>query len=365
MPGRLDQSFSNLSGPNQSQGTLIVFIFLHLYPVQIVPTNTTLCQSGIMTASNESPFYPKDFIETAEGLIFAVVAQGVEQNKVLSFLRYVRDDKGCKKYATADANALLQQHYPEYLHYSETLDAQLHAVPVSRIVRHHRPRQCLRQIIEADRQDAVERDLLYLCELFERHGVDLNEAGVTGSLLIGTQQNGSDIDFICYSREAFQQCRTLIEKLIAENHLQALHDDAWLESFERRSCDLSLTEYIWHERRKFNKALINGRKFDLNFVDLTADAMPVKYQKLGSMTLCCEIIDDTGAFDYPAEYKIANEQIGTVVCFTATYTGQAFKGERVEVSGSLEQSEQGELRIVVGATREAEGEYIKVVQDRF
>jgi predicted nucleotidyltransferase len=236
-------------------------------------------------------------------------------------------------------------------------------VAVSRIVRHHQPRRRLSQIIEADRQDAVERDLLQLCELFQRHGIDLNQAGVTGSLLIGMQQHGSDIDLICYSRESFHQCRALIEKLIEQNHLQALHDDAWLESFQRRSCDLSFAEYVWHEKRKFNKALINGRKFDLNFIDSEADSVPVSYQKLGSMTLRCQIIDDAAAFDYPAEFKIAHEQITTVVCFTATYTGQAFKGERVEVSGLLEQSEQGDLRIVVGATREAQGEYIKVVHD--
>jgi predicted nucleotidyltransferase len=34
-------------------------------------------------------FFAKDFIETAEGLIFAVVERGVEDGKALCFLRYV------------------------------------------------------------------------------------------------------------------------------------------------------------------------------------------------------------------------------------------------------------------------------------
>ena len=77
----------------------------------------------------------------------------------------------------------------------------------------------------------------------------------------------------------------------------------------------------------------------------------------------CKITDDSLAFDYPAEFKIDHDEISAVVCFTATYTGQALNGETVEVSGLLEQTEQGDKRIVVGSSREADGEYIKVVHD--
>jgi predicted nucleotidyltransferase len=85
------------------------------------------------------------------------------------------------------------------------------------------------------------------------------------------------------------------------------------------------------------------------------------YQKCGAITLQCTVIDDTHAFDYPAEFKIDHEQFDSVVCFTATYTGQAIKGETVEVSGVVEQTRQGIKRIVVGSSREAHGEYIKVI----
>jgi predicted nucleotidyltransferase len=204
--------------------------------------------------------------------------------------------------------------------------------------------------------------LTQLCLLFQEYCLDLAEVGITGSLLVGTQLPSSDIDLICYSRRSFQHCRTLIRQLIKQNDLQALHNKDWQQSFERRSCALSHEEYVWHEQRKFNKALINGRKFDLNFIDMTVDTMRIHYQKRGSIRLQCEVIDDTRAFDYPAEFKIAHEQISTVVCFTATYTGQAFRGEMIEVSGALEQTEHGDQRIVVGTTREADGEYIKVIQ---
>ena len=324
-------------------------------------------------------FFAKDFIETAEGLIFAVVAQGLENGKVLCFLRYVHEASGWKKVATEQANHLLQQRHPDYLYYSPVLDAHLHAVAVDRIVQHHQPTHRLQQLMQAIRHDiardgvyaenlpgagsaAVERDLFDLCRLFERQGLDLAQLGITGSLLVGVQNHSSDIDLVCYGRPVFHQCRAITGKLIEMGRLHSLNERDWRLSYERRSCALSFDDYVWHERRKCNKAVINGRKFDLNFIDHKAGAETVNYRKSGTITLQCRVTDDTFAFDYPAEFKIDHERIDAVVSFTATYTGQAVSGETVAVSGVLEQSEQGLQRIVVGSTREAHGEYIKVVR---
>lgn len=306
--------------------------------------------------------YPKDFIETAEGLIFAVVAQALEQGKVLCFLRYVKEASGWKKYDTAEANALLKRQHSDYLHYSSVLDAHLHAVPIARITKHHQPRRRLQRIIQLNEPDAIEQDLLQLCHLFQQQGVDLMKTGVTGSLLIGVQKQSSDIDLVCYGRDVFNEARAITRELIRLGHLQELNDDDWEQAFQRRSCALSYGEYVWHERRKYNKAIINGRKFDLNFVENEVKPASVNYQKCGTATLQCKITDATRAFDYPAEFKVDHEHIDTIVSFTATYTGQALGGETVEVSGLLEQMEQGSRRIVVGSSREAHGEYIKVIQ---
>jgi len=341
-------------------------------------------------------FFAKDFIETAEGLIFAVVEQGLEDGKVLCFLRYVLMSSGWNKVATEQANNLLQQQYPDYLHYSPILDAHLHAVDVDRIVKHHQPKHRLQQVMQSDRHDiardgvyaasqsgtgaaiardgvyaaslpgagaaVVERDLFRLCELFEQHDLDLAQTGVTGSILIGVQNQASDIDLVCYGREVFHQCRAITRELIELGQLQTLNGRDWRQSYDRRSCDLSFDDYVWHEQRKCNKAVINGRKFDLSFIDDGASPEAVNYRKCGAITLQCKVIDDFHAFDYPAEFKIDHQQIGSIVSFTATYIGQAIRGEMVEVSGVLEQSEQGVKRIVVGSSREAHGEYIKVIQ---
>jgi predicted nucleotidyltransferase len=308
-------------------------------------------------------FFAKDFIETADGLIFAVVQQGLEDGKALCFLRYVQEPFGWKKVATEQANNHLQQQHPDYLHYSPVLDAHLHAVAIDRIVKHHQPKHRLQQVMQAALHDAVERDLFLLCELFGQHGLNLAQTGVTGSILVGVQNPDSDIDLVCYDRKVFHQCRAITRELIGQGCLQDLNDQDWRQSYQRRSCALSFDEYVGHERRKCNKAVINGRKFDLNFIDYCPSAEIVSYQKCGAIILQCRVIDDGHGFDYPAEFKIDHEEIGSIVSFTATYTGQAVSGEMVEVSGVLEQSEQGIKRIVVGSSREAHGEYIKVIAD--
>ncbi len=322
-----------------------------------------------MMAGLSRAFLPKDFIETSEGLCFAVVLAGTEVcdgvERVLCFLRYVKNGtekkEGWLKVSTEQANEYLGMHYPRYLHYSPKLDTQLHAVAVGLIVQHHKPKERLRQVLSMETRDKVEWDLFELCALFKQQGLDITQVGVTGSILIGAQQQNSDIDLVFYDRDIFHQARAITADLMKIQKLGDLAEKDWQEAYARRSCTLSLGEYVWHERRKFNKGLINGRKFDLNFVAEPIGSGEMIYHKRGSIKLQCRIIEDRYSFDYPALYSIDHDVIHSVVCFIATYTGQAHVGEMVEISGLLEETEQGNKRIVVGSSREAPGEYIKVI----
>ncbi len=306
-------------------------------------------------------FLPKSFIETTEGLLFAIVAEGLEKGKVRCFLRYVRNENGqWRKIQTDEANNLLTKNHPDYHFYSSEFDANLHAVSITKITTLHQPKQRLTQILDNSLRDEIENDCANLCRLFKQANVDLNHFGVTGSLLIHQQKSSSDIDLVCYDTTTFHQCRATVCELIEQNLLADLNHADWCESYERRDCDLSFEEYVWHERRKANKGLINGRKFDLSLVE-PEKMNRATYKKLGKINLEVKVADAIRAFCYPAEFKISHPKIQSVVCFTATYVGQAENGELIEVSGQLEQDEFGNQRIVVGSNREAHGEYIKVL----
>ena len=306
-------------------------------------------------------FAAKDFVETREGLVFAVADQGAEEGRVLCFLRYAASRDGWRKYSTDQANRLLEQSYPEYLYYSRRLDAHLHAVPLRRIARHYRPRDVLQEILRLRKGHLVQRDLMELCRLYRNHGLEMEHLGVTGSLLIGAQNDRSDIDLVVYGRSNFFQARKITRGLLQSRLLQSLTDLHWQENFERRACALTLQEYLWHERRKVNKALINDRKFDLSLVSGNVEGVSFQYRKHGKVTLQAQVTDACQGYDYPAVFRIDHAMAAVCVCYTATYTGQAVAGERVEISGHLERVENGPSRIVVGSSREAEGEYIKVI----
>jgi predicted nucleotidyltransferase len=309
--------------------------------------------------------FPKSFIETAEGLIFAVVAEGFENEKVRCFLRYVCDEnKQWRKVKTDEANALLAKKHSDYLFHSVEFDADLHAVSVEKITKNHQPKQRLKQLLDNISHDEIENECVNLCRLFENAGIDLNQFGVTGSLLIEQQKPSSDIDLVCYDLAVFHKCRNAVQNLIQQKLLGNLNEKDWRESYERRDCDLTFEEYVWHEVRKFNKGLIYGRKFDLSLVEINKTDKTV-YKKLDAIKIKTNVIDDSRAFCYPAEFKIAHSKIQNVVCFTATYVGQAQNDETVEISGQLEQDEFGNQRIVVGSNREARGEYIKVLSGRY
>lgn len=307
-------------------------------------------------------YLAKDFIETKEGLIFAVVENGLEQGKLLCFLRYILAGDRYLKVNTEQANQFLAKHYPHYLYDSLIKEAHCHALTVQQISKHYQPRSRLKNIVVNQPMDNVEEDLMLLYHAFKKNGLAVDNMGITGSILVGVQNSTSDIDLVFYSRKIFNQARQITQTLIAQEICSELDNKAWQMTYQRRNCELSYQEYLWHEKRKLNKALIKQRKFDLSLVlETTQNTDSITYRKLKAVVVKAKVLDDSLAFDYPAEFVIKHQQINSIVCYTASYAGQAKTGEWIEAAGQLEQSSTGEKRIVVGSNREASGEYIKVI----
>jgi len=307
-------------------------------------------------------YQTRDFIITFDGLVFAVTVDGLEDGKVIACLRYVPDGCGLRKIGSGEAADLLSRSFPHYLHYSKRRDVTLQAVPPGRIRKHLTPRQGLAARLAAPDPDPLIRRLAKLTELLVREGLPFHSLGVTGSLLAGTWRRDSDIDLVVYGQESFELARRAIHRLIAKDLLETPSLSVWETTWRRRGCPLSFTEYLWHEQRKFNKGVIDGSKFDLVLVqEGEEEEDPRTWHKQGRITIQAKVSDASKSFANPARYHLDHPAIPLALSFTATYTGQAKVGESVEISGYHERSEDGKQRIVVGSSREAPGEYIKVI----
>ncbi len=308
-------------------------------------------------------FESKDFVSTRDGLLFAVVSNQLDADKILCFLRYIQQDGQWKKVNTDVANAHLTQYFPHLLHYSSQLDAHLHALPVDLVYRHYQPRQRLAQIMNSNMHSmGAEFDCFQVCTLLQEQGLELDQIGVTGSLLPEVQNDLSDIDLVCYSRDSFFQLQSALSLMLHRGSIMPLSDTDWVLSYQRRQCELSISEYVWHEKRKMNKVMFNQRKIDFSLAQLDAPNSDDIFVKQGEGKIQAKIIDDSLAFDSPAYYHLDHATVSSIVCFTPTYCGQAFNGEIIEAAGQLEKSSHGQLRLLIGSTREAKGEYIKVIE---
>jgi predicted nucleotidyltransferase len=313
---------------------------------------------------SEGGFLPKDFIRTAEGLHFAIVDGCPEDGRLLCTLRYVPTDDGrLRKLGTAEAAAFLQEHHPDYLRRSRRLDATLPAVPIEHVVRHSHPRDRIQALLAERSREPMEAKTRRLLGLFAGEGLDLAEFGLTGSLLIGAQTSASDIDLVIYDRGAFDAARAAVAKATADGRLSAPGEADWREAYRRRGCTLAFEDYLRHERRKFNAGFIEGAKFDLMLVLPRSSESSQPAEKRGSLILRTTVTDDRGAFESPARYRTDHPRIGEILSFTHTYAGQARTGERIEASGLVEALPGGGERLIVGSSREAPGEYIRVLRD--
>ena len=326
-------------------------------------------------------FLPKDYVQTGDGSCWAVLTPGTEQGRVLAWLRYVRVDGTLQKVATAAACEYVAERYPSWNFVSQTLDATVHGIPVRAIRRHVKPidffgPKHFAQPSEARRTACEQLRSMFCDEPGEfvcgppsamsagSRGIAPEQIGVTGSALLGIEHSDSDIDLVVYGLPNMEMIRTQVRMRMLAGQFQPLSSAQWRLTYERRGCELTLEEYLWHEQRKLNKWIYGAVRVDLSCVDAPHADTLADGLKRGQVESTALVTDATYAFASPAVYGIECDDEGyrgvtTLVASTATYAGQAVAGERIHFAGSLEQC-TGFQRVIVGSSREACGEFIRV-----
>ena len=295
----------------------------------------------------------RDFVEDADGWLYAVAAYD-NAERAGCVLRYVPDPAGdrvrrvtgvtYRKLDFAEAYARVATEKPQYLDL-------LHRIPLGEIAAVHKPDAVFTAILARD--ERVRR-------LADALGLEPGTAGCTGSLLVGLEGPGSDIDLVVYGA-AFDRARARLPHAIREGLADDLSEELWRRVYAKRRPELAYDEFRLHEARKWNRGQVGGTYFDLLFArDYDAiDFRPVpKGPVLGKARLEATVTDATLAYDVPAVYGLDHPEVSRILSFTHTYAGQALAGETVEAAGVLE-THGDEQWLVVGTSREPVGEYIR------
>ncbi len=306
---------------------------------------------------------PKDYIQTEDDLFCAVVSSIIENNCALVTCRYYRDKQNqFHKLEDEAADAFLKRKHPEYIYHSKFADVLMHAVPVGDIKTILRPESGLRRLLQSGANDAKQCDARHCIRLLLDSGVPIERLGITGSLLIDAHNERSDIDLLVYGRDHHLTVREHCKQLLKDGKLSPLSDADWRITYQRRDCELSFDEYYAHEKRKFNKFICKSSKVDISLIPLASECPVDKgpFKKRGFIALSAMVINDRYSYDYPARYTIDYADISEIVSYTSTYIGQAVVGERIAAAGHIEEDAAGKKRLLVGTSRAAKKEYIKI-----
>lgn len=294
----------------------------------------------------------RDFFETKDGWIFAVADYNHPEG-LRSMLRYVPDERGereanGKRYRKLDfdpAFEFLRKERPSYVR-------DLHTVPESDVLRLYQPSVGLQAV--AKRDTRVNKIATILADA----GVPQTEMGITGSMLIGLNGPTSDIDFVVYG-PWWWKARDIINAAKAGGEIQDLDLATWQKIYKKRKPETGFDEFMLHEKRKGNRGMVDGTYFDLLFTRDWSQIEPqMKGKQLGPRKIVATVTDARFAFDSPAIFRLDHDEVSEIFCYSHTYAGQAREGEVVEAQGVLEETAAG-LRLVVGTTREAKGEWIR------
>ena len=314
-----------------------------------------------------------DYVETPEGLLFAVKGVHHPEGLTIAYLRYVPDPKGARErggrryrrvYDLEETDRFLSDNHPRYVNLIEDRGLALQSIPSDRIVRIYLPRRRLQELLAAPKPGLEQTVARFASALFQ-NGVPRESLGVSGSGLIGLATLSSDVDLIGYGLDAGSKVYEALKRLRQEADWVSPYDaEAVVEVTRSRWGDtgLDLEGLSAIEARKILHGLVDGTDYFVRLVKMPEEFEEgISSRPLGRVTLRATVKESGASIYTPCTYEIDEcsyrgshdwPDPSQLVSFRGKFTEQARDGDRVEARGTLEKVEYGDrtaCRVMLGS----------------
>ncbi len=183
------------------------------------------------------PLRLRDFIRDRDGWLYAVSAYD-NSSSAGCVLRYVPDAAGERsgrdgtRYCKLDfleAYARIAAEKPAYLDL-------LHRVPLADITKVFKPEEKMAGIVSRDSR------VRHLSAVL---GLKPGMSGCTGSLLLGLETAGSDIDLVVYGHEWFR-VRDALQRAVQRGDIGGMTRELWQAVYRKRVPEISYDQFVLH-----------------------------------------------------------------------------------------------------------------------
>lgn len=268
------------------------------------------------------------YLETHEGLFFAVKGLVHPPDRFFAILRYAPDESGerwkagqryRRLYHFAEQEQFLRAHYPHYLAFDPVCQVVLQSVPHTCIRRVYDPRRRLQELAHQEHRDAVEEDALAFARLLqEEAAIPWTALGISGSLLIGLHTPQSDLDISVYGSQncyavwrALRRLFSQAEHGVAEGTAIRSFDSQGMEAlYAERLPDtrMGFADFLRVERQKVIQGQFRSRPYFIRFLKAPTEVSErygdVRYQPLGRVRIAATVADASEAIFTPCRYTL-------------------------------------------------------------
>ena len=309
-----------------------------------------------------NPVVESHYLETHEGLFFAVKGLVHPPDRFLACLRYAPDLTGARQkggrryrrlYHFAEQEQYLRAEYPYYLAYDPVCQAILQSVPRACVRRVYDPRQGLQDLLRSGCDPVQEDALAFASVLQQESGIPWNGLGISGSVLIGVHTPGSDLDVTVYGTQNSWAVHQVMKRLLAQEAGPLRNfDRPGVETlYSERVADtrMAFADFVRMEKNKVIQGQFRGRSYFIRFLRVPTESGEsygdFRYAPLGQVGVTATVTDASESIFTPCRYSLAAvrvvegstvDDVSEIVSFRGRFCEQARAGDMIQARGTLE-----------------------------